>query len=130
MAKKQDISILNPPSIPSKGILPNDFVLITEQNRTNAIQIGRILYYIEINPNKITGYTIINPCLTKGWRKIPNCPFELEHPYINGKTHWNCFFDENMNYDYWAKTWKIIIDSGIEKKNLYIRITDPILIYK
>ena len=128
--KKYDVSRLWPPSIPSKGPLPSDFVLVTPDNRKKSIVIGRTIYSITLAPNKIIGYQNINPPLEKGWRKIPHFPFHYDHPYIKGKTHWDCYYDEPTNYDDWAKGWKRYIDEAIEKKQLYIRLTDPILTYK
>ncbi len=132
MAKKNTSNLLPPPKFPVKGLLSADgFAQVTEQNRKQAIVLGRIIYLFKVEAkNELLLCCDINPPLKKGWHEIPHYPWHYDRPNINGATHWKCFYDEDTDYDEWAKNWKRMIDDGIAKKQLYIRVTDPILIYK
>lgn len=103
------------------------FKAITEANRKNAVMQGRIIYSISDMGKVITylGCRVIDPCFTKGnWR--------VQHkPFVKG-THssfFEVFFREDMNRSHWASSWDAILKEGIEKKQLYINPSDPILKY-
>lgn len=126
MAKaKFDIGLSLKPKMP-KNL--EGFVLITPENRKTAIVIGRILY--TIHKGKLVNYDKIGPCFKRGWYEIPHFPWNTEHPYVQGKTHFKMWSGEESNFNAWKDMWKDTIDKGIADKTLYIRLTDPILTYK
>lgn len=109
----------------------DDYVLITESNRKNAVVIGRIIYYLERSGLKLykTGHVVITPCLPKGWWLIPHEPWVKVPRDVQNKTHWNCYLESGMDEEAWAKNNKYLIDRGIELKTMYIKPSDPILTY-
>lgn len=128
MAKK-DIGLGNEPKIdPTKPLRDQGFILVTDENRKNAVKIGRIFYTIEIGSkkNKLLNFFQIYPCFKKGWYNVANFPWDLSHPYTNGKKHWKVYYNEDSNYYEWAARFKWLIDRSINK-NLYFNINDPIL---
>jgi len=130
MAKKKgDIGLARQPKIETRISLSDQgFVLVTPENRKQAVVIGRIFYKIDDKNNCIGHFQII-PLRKKGWVNVPNYPWDMDHPYINGKTHWKYFNEEDENHILWVKRNKDQIDKGIENKNLYIKTSDPILTY-
>lgn len=135
MAKnKGDIGLSKKPDVHiSTSLSLQGFVLITEDNRKQAVVIGRIFYNLTVKNGKniLGGFWHIWPCMKKGWVHHPYYPWDFEHPYIKdtGRTHWKFYQEKDDNYIKWVRTFKERIDKGIKDSNLYIRTTDPILKY-
>lgn len=102
------------------------FAKVTEDNRKQAIVIGRILYIIAKDGNVYTycGAMTIDPCLLKGWWKWPFLPFVNQ-----SKSHFRVFVESDMSRDDWAVEYKGLIDKYINEGTLYIKREDPILTY-
>lgn len=109
-----------------KRTLIGNYRLITQDNRKNAIVVGRILYIIEPLGLNYTfrGSMSIDPCFTQGWIKYPYKPWQQGYP-----NHFRVYMNANMDYNVWAAENKILIDNYIENKVLYLKPTDPILTY-
>lgn len=134
----------------------HDFVEITSVNIRKVMCIGRIIYHIKTEVghdkklrastrrNTLLSVFVIKPRFTKGWWNVPYFPWEIKHPYINGRTHQNVLFDKDWsetewidhhkvmhfdrNGDYYGK-WRISHYIRIQEKNsgLYYRPHDEIL---
>lgn len=102
------------------------FILVTEQNRKNAIVQGRILYFID-RQKTFLGTILIAPCLTKGWWWYPHMPWAIIPNDVQNKTHYRVYLDAGQDYENWASSYKFLIDQGILKQNLYICPEDKIL---
>jgi len=113
-----------------KGAI-NDFTLVTEKNRSNAIVLGRILYFMEpIGVNHIfRGAISVNSRLTKGkwmWPRMPWMPATKE---ATNKTHFEVYVDKDEDYESWKTYYDYVITKGINEKTLYICQKDPILTF-
>jgi hypothetical protein len=111
---------------PMKRSLIEDFILVTPDNRKQAVIIGRILYIIAPSGSNYTfrGTMSIDPCFTKGWILFPCKPWETPNT-----GHRRVYIPAGFDYEEWKDTNKRLIDGYIESKELYIRQTDPILTY-
>jgi hypothetical protein len=123
MANKDKTNYAKGPWTMKKSMIA-DFILVTPDNRENAIVLGRVLYVI--SPNGLNymyrGAMSIDPCIEKGWILYPKKPWE-------GTGHYRVFFPQDMDYDEWKDTYKKLLDNYIANKELYIKTTDPILTY-
>jgi hypothetical protein len=102
------------------------FILVTPTNVKQAKVFGRIFYVIEKSGNKYfyNGCFAIEPCLLKGWWKWPWMP------HMNKKEDsYRTYIDKDMSRDEWTSFYKFMLDSHIEKGELYIKQGDPILTY-
>ena len=106
-----------------KGAI-DDFVLVTNANRANAIVLGRIYYFIEPCGSKFlfNGAGVIRPLLKKGWWNWPL------YPWLNvqDKSHFKVNLDDE-DYEKWKTDFDKLISDGINKKTLYICPKDEIL---
>lgn len=158
-----DIGLALRPKKPDKKTFA-EYVEITELNVKNAIITGRIIYQIKTNyvhqkvSNEVSifgdeyskvalGYEVVSffdipPRFTKGWWMMPNYPWDLKHPYVDGKTHYKVFWDSDWEYDEWSNRFKVIQKEPVQRMlkiseyikldtdtKLYIKPTDPILTY-
>lgn len=123
MAKTVSVSYGEGPWNMKKNAI-KDFIQVTEDNRKNAIVVGRILYVIDLNGSvyQFRGTFSIDPCFTKGWFRYPLKPWQNNFP-----GHIKVFMPEDIDYNAWASQNKFLIDDYIFKKTLYIKPTDPIL---
>lgn len=100
------------------------YILVTAENRKNAVIKGRILYGIEVvNENIISylGYFPVRPQLLRGRLKMSGHPFMPDsETYINE--------DEDFN-DY-KNSFNDLITLLINKKQLYFKITDKLIKYE
>jgi len=99
------------------------FTLVTQENRARAIVYGRILYIISFPVYR--GSFSIDPFFEKGWIHYPFKPWMSSR-----ESHYKVFINENMDYNQYVKSNKVLIDSLIAEKSLYLKSTDPILTYK
>lgn len=109
-----------------KGKHIESFSKVTEFNRKQAIVQGRIFYVIEPIGSKwmFRGTLTIDPCFTKGSWRYPFMPWQK-----NKTTHFKVYFPENLDYNFWWKETKALLDKFIAEGNLYINPADPILTY-
>lgn len=115
-----------------RDTVKNDFVLITEFNRKNAMSVlGRIYYNIELAGSKhlFGGASVVSPRLTKGKWLWPHMPWSLVPKDAQNKTHWEVYYDKDEDYNEWKLFYETIIKKGIENKTLYINPKDPILTF-
>jgi hypothetical protein len=108
-----------------KGDIDN-FVLVTEVNRKNAIVQGRILYFID-RRKTFNGTILIAPCLTKGYWRYPHYPWAIIPNDVQNKTHYRVYVDKGEDYNEWILTYKTLIANGIKNQSLYINPKDNIL---
>lgn len=110
---------------PMKKEEVDTFIRVTHDNKVNAKKIGRIFYVIEKSGNKYfyNGCFAIEPLLLKGWWDWPFMPF------IKKDSSFKVKIEENGNRDEWAAFYKYMIDTHIDKEELYIKQSDPILTY-
>lgn len=103
-----------------------EFMQVTPVNENVAKVLGRIFYVITLNGSvhQFLGTFSIDPCFTKGFWQYPIKPWQTGFP-----GHQRTFMPEDMNYDNWASTNKIMISGFIKKGELYIKAEDPILKY-
>jgi hypothetical protein len=96
------------------------FVLVTADNRKNAIVLGRVLYSIidEGGPIQYCGSFTIWPQMQKGMIRVTG------HPFTDFKS--DIFVDDEPLESY-AKSYKSVIDHLIAKKRLYVKPTDQIV---
>lgn len=102
------------------------FIKVTPTNLKQAKVIGRIFYVIEKSGNKFfyNGCFAIEPCLLKGWWDWPWMP------HMKAKTEfYSVKIDNDGSRDEWAAFYKYMLDSHVEKGELYIKQGDPILKY-
>lgn len=101
----------------------DSFVLVTKDNRKQAIVYGRILYII--SGLTFRGSITIDPPFEKGWIHYP---FK---PWMNSRqSHYRVFINDNTDYNQYVTSNKALIDKFIEEKSLYLKPTDPILTFK
>lgn len=124
MAVKKNSYLKGPWALKKNEI--NDFSLVTEINRKNAIVQGRILYVIQREGRApvYCGFFTIDPCFTKGWWKVPCKPFEKKD-----EAHRRTFIHEDIVRAKWASEYKSLLDLHIKNEQLFIKSTDPILTY-
>lgn len=127
MAKKNHNYGVSPWEL-TKGAIDN-FVLVTEANRKNAITLGRIYYFIEPSGSKFIflGANVIRPLLKKGYWNWPHYPWAVVPKDVQNKTHWRQYYDKDEDYTEWKDFFDKIITDGINKKTLYICPKDEIL---
>lgn len=123
------------PVIPNGDLIENGFIKVTELNRKKCIIVGRILYLIkkEKKTNLCTGFMVVSPMFKIGWNYIPYFPWDYSHPYVKrtGSGHWKFYSDEDQDYNKWIESNKMFIETfGINKNQLYIKLSDPILQFK
>lgn len=106
-----------------------NFLMVTTLNRPTTVVLGRILYVIERvgRINIFKGVISIDPCFTRGKWKYPWKPWQKKP--AGASTHFVVGFPEDMNYEEWARDNKNIIDKFIKEEQLYIKPSDPILVY-
>lgn len=95
---------------------------VTELNRKNAIQMGRILYIVDIPSKTFRGTIVVEPCYLKGEWKIPFRPWQAGFP-----GHFSAVFREDMNFTDLKNNNTLMINKFIAEKNLFINPSDPIL---
>lgn len=148
--KKVDMGLSFKPKVPGKGFL-KEFVRVTESNKNNAFVTGRIVYIIKSvygkvqskasifeedeydfdKPlkNDLVGFVSVRPqTMQVGYWNIPNFPWDLKHPYVNGKSHWKAYFDSELvrGDDFGVS---VTLNDDIKNKMIYIKPSDPILKY-
>ena len=125
MAAEKKKTFANAPWTMKKAEV-DTFAKVTEDNRKQAIIIGRILYIISKEGNVYTynGCMTIDPCYYKGWWRWPHLPFVTKE-----KTHWRVYIDSDKSRDEWAAEYKVRIDKYIQNGELYLKREDPILTY-
>lgn len=112
----------------TKGAIDN-FILVTEANRKNAITLGRIYYFIEPSGSKFMfqGASVIRPLLKKGHWNWPHFPWAIIPKDVQNKTHWRQYINEDEDYNEWKCSFDKLISDGITNKTLYINPKDEIL---
>lgn len=127
MAKAKKNSFREGPWKLAKGQI-DSFIKVTNLARKNAVVQGRILYHIEQVGKEYTfnGVTLITPCFSKGYYWYPYMPWIHVPSGVPSRTHWRVYIDDT-DREQWIATFKHLIDTGIEKGNLYINPKDPIL---
>jgi len=110
-----------------KESLLNTFRKVTEENRKQAIILGRVLYVIERKGSLITyrGSFSIDPCFEKGYYWYPCRPWQK-----NKESHYKVFMNEGINRSEWIAINKRLIDMYISQECLYLNPSDPILTFK
>lgn len=104
------------------------FIMVTTINRPSIIVYGRILYVIERvgRMNIFKGTITVDPHFTRGRWRYPWKPWQVRP---NNASHFITTFPDDMNYDDYLKTNKALIDKFISEEQLYIKPTDPLLVY-
>lgn len=104
------------------------FIPVTELNRKNAIVQGRILYIISEVGKIITynGNRIVDPCFTKGKWRIDHAPWHIKN---TPSPTFDVYFFSSVEREHWASEWAAMIREGIQKKELFINPSDPIIQY-
>lgn len=99
------------------------YLPVTTANRKNVIIKGRLLYCIENTGTliKYNGYFVIRPQLQKGWLKI------IGHPFLPEA---NIFINEDEPFNDYKESFDKLITLLIDKKNLYFKLTDPLIKYE
>lgn len=97
-----------------------DYTLITTANRKNAIIKGRVLYCIEFAGTLINynGSFFVRPRLIKGRLKMNG------HPFLPDV---NTYIGEDEDFNEYKTSFNVIITLLIEKKQLYFKLTDPLI---
>lgn len=103
------------------------FILITDINRKNAIIQGRIIYTISEVGKVITycGNRVVDPCFTKGRWRVDHKPFAKNIPTPT----FEVYIYEGMDRASWSSFWETTLRDGIDKKELFINPSDPIIQY-
>lgn len=121
---KQGGSFLNAPWVMKPAQL-DDFVLITEANKKNAMVIGRIIYVIDdakTKTPKYGGYKTFDPCFKQGLYRITLPSFwsieEMKHPV-----------PADQDKKEWDRFWVAIINDGIKRERLFIKKNEPLIKY-
>lgn len=114
------MSVYNTPGWKVKPTDMKLFTAVTAANRKNAVVMGRVLYVIESNGSLVNyrGYFVVRPQLVKGELKIQG------HPHM---TDQNYYFREDEDYNDYVKSFDKLITQQIEKKQLFFKITDPLV---
>jgi hypothetical protein len=122
MAKKRDFR-LAPWPMHKKEL--NDYVLLTDDNKKNAMVTGRIIYVIDSSITKepqYCGYKTFDPCFTQGLYNITLPDFwdlkEMKHAV-----------PADMDKAEWQKMWVSLINDGVRRKRLYIKKNDQLIKY-
>ena len=122
MAVKKNSFLAGPWTIKQAAI--DTFMKVTPENRKQAVVQGRIMYVISTSrPMTYKGFFTIDPCLTKGWWKMPFRPFDT------GSGHYRVFINEDIVRAKWAKDFNDLITRHVANEELFIKPTDPILKY-
>ena len=108
-----------------KGVI-DQFSAVTTSNVGNAIIIGRILYIIEKVGHQymFRGSMSVDPVFDQGWWQYPFKPWQKKEG-----GHFKVYMNSNMDFAETKRINRILINGYIEKNQLYIKTTDPILTY-
>lgn len=102
----------------------NDFILVTEENRSKAVVLGRIMYVLERGIGRNHKKMMVK-CFFEIRPRLYTSKIGIEnHPYL--PDHEIRITQEESKEDY-ARSFKQVIDDGIQKKNLYINLKDPLV---
>jgi hypothetical protein len=100
-----------------------DYTLITPSNRKNAIIKGRIVYCIEGTGTLLlyNGSFPVRPRLVRGRLKMSG------HPFLPDA---NTYVNEDEDFNEYKESFDALITMLISKKQLYFKLTDPLLKYE
>jgi hypothetical protein len=107
-----------------KAVEFKDYTLITPANRKSAIIKGRVVYCIEFIGKSIINYNgsfPIRPRLVKGRLKMKG------HPFLPDA---DTFVNEDETLENYKTSFDALITLLIEKKQLYFKLTDPLIKYE
>lgn len=95
-------------------------------NKVNAVVLGRIFYIIRLNGSsyQFCGTMSVDPAFDQGWWHYPFKPWQKKEG-----GHFKVYMNSNMDFEETKRINRFLINGYIERKELYILQTDPILTY-
>lgn len=108
----------------AKRSLVSNFTLVTENNRKEAVVLGRLLYIFEPLGHDFLyrGCFSVDPLFKKGRYRYPLRPW-------NGGGHYSVYITEDMDYQEWKDNYSSLIQKFVKEGTLYYNSSEPLLTF-